>query len=219
MKNSKSSSSADHPAKPGAAPTVVEGSGGTTPAADANGSGTAQHPPVSEIRFDNIQGNCFGGFLKDHQVNILFAIDDADAQQAKLAFGPADDPSSPTTGIDVNATGSIFSHVKHSSSKAVIRFNEQFRALRHAGMDEGTIKATWTNLVFTASGLSKMKPDRTDLSEAFEQGMKERATMIGDVDVAGEDGELLVANAPARWNDSMDVMVNWDQVDGMLILD
>lgn len=163
-----------------------------------------------DIKFDQIQGNIFGGFNKDHQVNILFRIDDA--AKAKITLGPVDenDPFYPA---------SIFGHVKHSTSEKVLAFNEQFRAIRRSGLPEGSILATWTNLVFTATGVSKFGTDITGLPAAFTDGMAKRAAIIGDVDfIDRTTGETAVTNSFDHWNDGMDVSVKWDEVHGMLLV-
>ncbi len=217
MKDTTKSTATDQAARPGAAAHVDT----NPPAPDASACSSSLRATEAEqpnIEFDQIQGNCFGGFLKDQQVNILFSIVDPDAARAKVTLGPVEDQSETTNEIDTDFENGIFSHVKHSSSEAVIRFNDKFRALRQAGMDEGTIKATWTNLVFTSKGLTKVKLGRKPLSEAFEQGMIARATDIGDIDLPGKDSIPAVTNAPGHWNEDMDVAVVWEQVDGMLIL-
>jgi Dyp-type peroxidase family len=151
------------------------------------------------IEFDQIQGNIFGGFNKDHQVFILFQIDDS--KKAKPTLGPVDDKKA---GFE---TG-IYNHVAHSTSEQVLAFNEEFRAIRRAGLPEGSIKATWTNLVFTASGLTMLGQAVGDFPESFTQGMASRASLIGDV------GE----SAPANWNQGMDVEVEWEKVHGMILV-
>ncbi len=218
MKAQTTPASPDKPQHPGSAP-QVDTNANTKAAAMAGSGGDDPPAKVKEIEFDKIQGNCFGGFLKDHQVNILFRIDDADANRAKATLGPSHNNSEATNEPDPDYENGIFSHIAHSSSEAVIRFNEQFKAVRRTGMPEGTIKATWTNIVFTASGLNKLLPTkRAKLSQAFEEGMRNRAALIGDLDVPENGSVPAVENAPAHWNDGMDVEVNWEEVDGMLIL-
>ncbi len=144
-----------------------------------------------DIEFDKIQGNSFGGFSKDDQSFILLEI--TNAAKAKTTLGK----------------GEIYNHVKHSSSEAVIAFNEQFRALRRKGASEGTIKATWTNLVFTKSGIQKLGgSDLHKFPKAFKEGMAARAAKIGDVN----------DNKPANWNDGMAVSVEWEKVDAMVLV-
>jgi Dyp-type peroxidase family len=152
-----------------------------------------------EIEFDEIQGNIFGGFNKDHQIFIFFRIDDAG--KTKKTLGPVD-----KKGEDIPS--GIYNHVSHSASDAVLGFNEQFRALRRAGLPEGSIKATWTNLVFTATGMTKLGQSTEGLTETFLEGMVDRAPLLGDV------GD----NQPAHWNNEMDVAVDWQAVDGMILV-
>ena len=149
------------------------------------------------IDFDQIQGNIFGGFLKDHQVNILLEVKAHGANDAGQTLLKGELPGAPD---------SIITHVQHSTSKQVIDFNEQFRSIRHAGLPEGSILATWTNIVFTGSGMKKFGADTTNFPKAFTDRMEKRK--IGDVG----------GNAPTHWNDGMDVSVAWDKVDVMIIL-
>ena len=150
-----------------------------------------------EIDFGKIQGNIFGGFLKDHQVNILLEVKANKLEDARQTLQKGELPDD---------QDSIISHVSHSTSKQVIEFNEQFRAIRHAGLPEGSILATWTNIVFTESGMTKFDADTASFPEAFTDRMEKRN--IGDVD----------GNASAHWNDGMDVSVAWEKVDAMIIL-
>jgi Dyp-type peroxidase family len=178
---------------------VHENAGGTPPPAAVLADKKECKLGNVEIEFDQIQGNIFGGFNKDHQIFIFFRIDDL--EKTKKTIGPVDEK-----GADI-PTG-IFSHVSHSASNAVLAFNEQFRALRRAGLPEGSIKATWTNLVFTATGMTKLGQSTESLPEAFLQGMRDRASLVGDV------GE----NEPLHWNRDMDVAVDWEVVDGMILV-
>ena len=150
-----------------------------------------------EIELDEIQGNIFGDFNRDHQVFVFFRIDDA--KKAKKTLGPVDEKAD-------DFPSGILNHVRHSASDAVPGFNEQFRALRRAGLPEGSIKATWTNLVLRVTGMTKLGQSIEDLTAAFTQGMGERAPLLGDVE----------GNKPADWNNDMDVEVDWLAVDGMI---
>ena len=182
-------------------------SGATLPASSPSDTGACIQGNV-DIEFDQIQGNIFGGFLKDHQVNLLFRIDNA--AKARITLGPSDEN-------EVAYPTGIVGHLSHSTSESVIAFNEQFRALRRAGEPEGTILATWTNLVFTATGVSKLEKNRAGLPAAFSEGMLKRAETIGDIDIADPKASHL-ANGPSHWNDDMDVIVKWEEVDGMLLV-
>jgi Dyp-type peroxidase family len=178
---------------------VDENVGGTAPAVAAVADEEECKLGNVEIEFSEIQGNIFGGFNKDHQIFIFFHIDDP--AKAKKTLGPVDE-----TAADF--VSGIFNHVSHSASNAVLGFNEQFRALRRAGLPEGSIKATWTNLVFTATGMTKLKQGTEGLPKAFTQGMLERASLLGDIE----------ESAPANWNKDMDVEVDWKAVDGMILV-
>jgi hypothetical protein len=137
---------------------VHENTGGATPPAVEKADCKLGNV---EIELDEIQGNIFGDFNKDHQVFVFFRIDDA--KKGKK------DPRSSGRKSDDFPSG-ILNHVRHSASDAVPGFNEQFRALRRAGLPEGSIKATWTNLVLTAPGMTKLGQSIEDLTAGFTQG-------------------------------------------------
>ena len=184
----------------GSAAEVTTGGSGGEAGAQLRAKGGSSTPCALgnvKIEFDKIQGNIFGGFLKDHQVNILLEV---------KASGGKDAGTTLQKGELLDAPDSIFSHVNHSTSKQVIEFNEQFRAIRHAGLPEGSILATWTNIVFTAGGMTKFGAFTTNFPKAFTERMEKRD--IGDVD----------GNAIAHWNEAMDVSVAWEKVDAMIIL-
>lgn len=146
-----------------------------------------------KIEFDKIQGNIFGGFNKDHAVFILFRIQSGQETKALKTF----------TAID------LFKDAEASTSENVLRFNSQFRAMRKAGIPEGSIEATWTNVVFTKSGLDKLGAKNTaKLPVAFLEGMAARAALLGD------KGE----SAPSKWNDGMGATVDWENVDMMVLV-
>lgn len=151
-----------------------------------------------KIEFDQIQGNIFGGFNKDHAVFILLHIKLGKVAAARQTFARAE----------------LFKDTAASASDSVMRFNNQFRALRKAGVPEGSIEATWTNVVLTASGLDKLGTNLPEeagkaLPEAFLQGMYERAQKIGDT---GESEREL-------WNDGMEANdINWQDLDLMVIV-
>ena len=187
---------------------AAESAGVRHPGSEVQETGAGEPSLAAEIAFDKIQGNIFGGFLKDHQINIFLKI--TDHEKAITTLRPQ------VNGTDV--PDGIFTHVKHSSSKDVLAFNEQFKALRRAGLKEGTIQATWTNLVVTAAGIRALGvKDVVSLPEAFRgdedlKGMIARAQVIGDVDGDG------VTNGPAHWNDGMDVRIDWAAVHALVIV-
>lgn len=152
---------------------------------------------MSAIHFDQIQGNIFGGFNKDHAAFILMEITDPSA--ARQTLNPGDD-----------STLNIVKDTEESSSKEVLRFNAQFKALRRQGIPEGTIYATWTNVVFTASGLKKLGALETaSFPKAFLDGMASRAVDLGDT------GD----SAPNRWNDlTSGPKPDWSKIDLMVLV-
>jgi Dyp-type peroxidase family len=152
--------------------------------------------PNPDIEFKDIQGNIFGGFNKDQQVCLLMKI--TDAQKARATFQKGGDES-------------ISKRIENSSSALVLRFNNQFKALRRQGIPEGSVSATWTNMVFTNGGLQKLgAPMLEKFPKAFVEGMAARAGSIGDL---AEDG-----NDPGNWNDATHTEVAWAEVDVMLLL-
>src|SRR6266478_1118489 len=113
------------------------------------------------IQLDNIQGNSFGGFSKDHEAVILLEILDVKKARATLT----------NSGIAADTA--------ESSSDNVLKFNNQFKTLRAEHVPEGSITATWTNTLFTAVGLQKLgAPGIADFPEAFLNGMLARAAKI-----------------------------------------
>ena len=172
-----------------------------TPPSARKTQGLVQDPPPSPppIEFDQIQGNIFGGFNKDHAVFLTLRIKPDQLDAARKAFADAE----------------LFKDTKESTSDSVLRFNNQFRELKKAGVPEGTIEATWTNVVLTNSGIGKLGKGTlpvdasTALPEAFVQGMHQRAAKLGDVD----------DSAPGHWNDHMVAdNIDWEKLDMMVIV-
>ena len=115
----------------------------------------------STIKLDNIQGNIFGGFSKDHRVMLFLRF--ADHVKGRLWLKD------------------MASNI--STSEEVIAFNNLFKLIRKNKGIEGIVRATWTNIAFTYSGLKALKvPDfqLNQFPEAFKQGMAARAEIIGD---------------------------------------
>jgi Dyp-type peroxidase family len=139
------------------------------------------------LQLEDIQGNCLGGFNKDCQAMLFVRFTNTCQAQETLrtVFLP-----------DVQA----------SSSLRVVQFNNQFRALHRHGVPEGTIIATWTNLILTFSGLQKLNPglDETAFPAAFREGMRARAEHLSDV----------CDNAPEHW----DRIVDWAGIDAVAII-
>lgn len=119
----------------------------------------------------NIQGNILAGFNKDFQ-SFLF-----------VSFPDGGDPR----GWVAEITPDV------ATTEEVGAFNALFKALtarRKGGF--GTVEATWMNVAFTASGLTKLGASEADLGQfdpSFRAGMLAQASAIGDVG----------PNAPDRW--------------------
>lgn len=158
-------------------------------------------PPELLIELDQIQGNIFGGFLKDHQATFLIEIINVNQALATLK--------------------GIYAHVSASSSSRVIAFNEQFKALRKRKTPEGTIIATWTNLVFTARGLKKIGQDISSFPEAFKGGTEGSGEFLGMVGRANEIGDI-GSNSPGHWNDGItgesERVDDWTKVHAAVLL-
>ncbi len=91
----------------------------------------AAHEPL--LCVDNIQGNGLAGFKKDHQRFLLLSIVPGQAAAFKTWLG---------TQVNSFATAA-----------EVLAFNRLFKALKDRRGSEGTVSATWTNVLFTAKGL------------------------------------------------------------------
>ena len=109
------------------------------------------------LNLSNIQGNILGGFNKDFQTFLFLHFSDRDKGRAWL--------------------GHIAPEI--ATSEEVVAFNTLFKqANRRRQQEYGILKATWTNLAFTASGLTALGVPAAELStfsQAFQQGMKARA--------------------------------------------
>jgi Dyp-type peroxidase family len=125
--------------------------------------------PQITIHLNNIQGNILGGFNKDYQAFLFLQFTDAAEGRAWIK--------------DIVP--------KIATSAEVIAFNNLFRAVKaQRGKELGILKATWTNLAFTSSGLLALGLPNTELSSfpvAFRQGMRARATILGDVGDSAPD--------------------------------
>lgn len=173
------------------------------------GDGTTINPATGTvpIQLKQIQGNIFGGFNKDHHVTVLLEI--TDAAKARVALSPASGSA---------MEHGVYNHVTHSTSALVLAFNEQFRALRREGVPEGSISATWTNLVFTARGMQQFGIDISTFPDAFKGGVDAANHFIGMVGRASAIGDI-GGNAPAQWNDGMDVVVaKWENVGAAILV-
>ncbi len=118
----------------------------------------------------NIQGNILGGFSKDHRVMMFVHFTDTPKARAWLK--------------KMNRF--------IATSEEVIAFNDLFKLIRKSKGVEGIVRATWTNIAFTAAGLKKLNVSDFELNlfpDAFREGMAARADSIGDT----------LHNAPANW--------------------
>ncbi len=117
--------------------------------------------PVAEPVLDGneIQGNILPGFSKDHQTLLLLRIVDPAAARRWLA--------------------DLVPHV--ATLAEVHHFKRLFEHTRRRRRAEGTVRATWVNVAFTASGLNKLGVGLDDITDAaFREGMPRRAAVLGD---------------------------------------
>lgn len=124
------------------------------------------------LELKEIQGNSVAGFNKDYASFLFLALPDEQAQARQWLAGLVD---------------------QVATVEEVKQFNDLFRTIRRRRHNrEGVVEATWMNLAFTHEGLGKLgvaEPELDQFPEEFRQGMRERATTIGDV------GD----NDPSRW--------------------
>jgi Dyp-type peroxidase family len=120
------------------------------------------------LPLDNIQGNILAGFHKDFESHLFLEF--TTQQEARIWLN------------------SIVNEI--ATSEEVKQFNDLFKTLRKRSGREGTVKATWTNIAFTHSGLEALGVLGNELEsfpEAFKLGMKERAEIIGDSAISSPD--------------------------------
>ena len=131
------------------------------------------------IALENIQGNILGGFLKDHREMLFFQFTDPEGARAWLAALVPD----------------------IATSAEVIAFNQLFKAIRQKNGMEGVVKATWTNIAFTHTGLAALGVSGYDLGQfpdAFRAGMAARAVKLGDTGPSAPAGWVGHFGNPAR---------------------
>ena len=87
---------------------------------------------MAQLQLDEVQGNVFGGFLKDHQTYLMFGIADA-ARAARW--------------IRESACNEV------ATAAEVLKFNALFKGLRARRGEHAIVKATWMNIAFTRRGL------------------------------------------------------------------
>jgi len=98
--------------------------------------------PPAFADLNDVQGNIFGGFLKDHQAFMLLRIDDAKAAKFWLNVLARD-------------------HV--ATSAEVTKFNEIFKQTR-ARRGYEALHSAWLNVAVTAAGLAKIGVAPTEIA-------------------------------------------------------
>jgi Dyp-type peroxidase family len=134
---------------------------------------------TKSLRLDNIQGNVVGGFNKDFQTFLFLKFKTAAKGRAWIK--------------EISDSDSEVGIAK-SSSKEVLKFNAQFKALKAEGVanPEALITASWTNLGISFEGFKALNVKQTDLAKfpiAFRDGMAARKNHIGDLGNSG----------PSKW--------------------
>ncbi len=131
-----------------------------------------------KLALKNIQGNILGGFNKDFQTFIFLKFKSAAGGRA---------------WINEISDGDNEVGIAKSSSKDVLCFNGQFKALKAEGKQpEFFIDAAWTNIAISFHGLKKLAIPAADLQSfpaAFKAGMAARKNVIGDLE----------ASDPSHW--------------------
>jgi Dyp-type peroxidase family len=132
--------------------------------------------PVLDI--DQIQGNIFPGFSKDHQTLLFLRIDEAAAFRRWL--------------------GRILPRI--ATTEFVLAFSRLFKGLvRQQGEERGTIRATWLNVAFSFAGLKKLETAGMNLDSfvdaSFKKGLlnSSNAGRLGDPVGTGTVGD------PKNW--------------------
>jgi Dyp-type peroxidase family len=130
-----------------------------------------QPPAPTDIQgnaFD-IQGNILAGFNKDFASFLFFVLPPAQADARGWLAELVDEVA---TGDEVGA------------------FNDLFKRVR-ARRQREVVKAAWTNIAFTFSGLQALGVPQADLDQLpaeFQQGMRARAAELGDTDANDPEG-------------------------------
>jgi Dyp-type peroxidase family len=128
------------------------------------------------LAIDQIQGNIFPGFNKDHQTLLFLHIDDSASFAGWLAGF-----------IRTVAT-----------TEDVLAFNRLFKSLRSKqGGETGAVQAVWANIAFSFVGLQKLARPDMGLDEfvdaSFKAGMPARSASLSDPVGSGGPGD------PANW--------------------
>jgi Dyp-type peroxidase family len=131
-----------------------------------------QNPGNIKEHLSQIQGNILGGFNKDYQTFLFLKFNHPDKARGWV--------------------GSIIPEI--ATSKEVKAFNALFKVLKQRSGREGIVKASWTNIAFTHSGLKALGVNQGELDafpEDFKSGLAARAEpkYVGDVG----------SSAPENW--------------------
>jgi Dyp-type peroxidase family len=124
--------------------------------------GTTQDPGCIQENLCQIQGNIIGGFNKDYQTFLFLKFND------------------PAKGR--NWVCQMIPEI--STSEEVLAFNALFKSVKKRSGREGIVKATWTNIAFTHSGLKTLGISSSDLDsfpDDFKSGLAVRVKQVGDV--------------------------------------
>jgi Dyp-type peroxidase family len=111
------------------------------------------------LETEEIQGNILRGFHKDHQAMLCFQIAD----------------------VALAAEALRWLHPLIANAEDVEIYRRVYRRFRERAQSERTIEATWINVAFTASGLTKLLgANDVPSGEAFREGMVRRSALLGD---------------------------------------
>jgi len=145
--------------------------------------------PVLDV--DQIQGNIFPGFDKDHQTLLFLHIDDA----ASFAMWLKD-----------------FSR-KVATTESVQAFNRLFKSLRRKhGKDDGAVKAVWQNIAFSFAGLKKLEKPGMNLDDFVDEAFKDGLTDPVGSGTAGDPVNWLVGG-PDREPDVVIILAGDSRMD------
>jgi deferrochelatase/peroxidase EfeB len=138
--------------------------------------------PTTTLNLDQIQGNSIGGFNKDFQTNLFLKFTNATAGRTWIK--------------------EISDEVAVSSSAEVLKFNNQFSALRaqNVSRPEQLISAVWVNLALSFQGLTALNLKAADLAafpQAFRDGMAQRKAELGDVGASDPSNWVVPFNHPS----------------------
>ena len=139
--------------------------------------GSPPEPVYGPSDQDDIQGNTIPGFNKDHQVFLFYSFGRRKTYPQAKKF-----------------LRWLVPYL--SSMEEVIAFRRLFRLRRHrVGKDHSFLCASWVNIGFAQPGLAKLVGAEADTlgDEAFQRGLAERSTYLGD------PGQPRAPGHAARW--------------------